>query len=276
MHFVLAALTVGLAGEAHAQAATDDPFEKFNRAMYSFNEAVDKYALEPVARGYRAITPAPFREGVGNMLHNLKSPVIFANDVLQAAPTRAGATVARFGINSTIGIAGIFDVASTMGLEKHNEDFGQTLGRWGLAAGPYLVLPLLGPSSVRDATGSVVDVALNPINYAQFDGDDAFRVSRTVVGAIDAREGALDAVQNLRESSIDPYVSIRTTYGILRESAVRNGLTNVQDLPEFEEIPSQGISDPGVQPSNETPSAEPAPEQPQPTPTPPPNSRQGN
>jgi phospholipid-binding lipoprotein MlaA len=262
MHFVLAALTVGVAAEAHAQETTNDPFEKFNRAMYAFNEVVDKYALEPVARGYRAVTPEPVREGVGNVLHNLKAPVIFANDVLQAEPARAGTTVARFGINTTVGIAGLFDVASTMGLERHNEDFGQTLGRWGVGSGPYLVLPLLGPSSVRDAAGGVVDAALNPINYAEFDGDDTFRTSRTVIGVIDGREGALDAVESIRQTSIDPYVSVRTTYGILREAAVRNGQTDVQDLPEFEEIPSEVSPDPGVQPSSETPTREPVPSDP--------------
>ncbi len=258
MHIVLAALTVGAAAQAHAQEAASDPFEKFNRSMYAFNDAVDKHALEPVARGYRAVTPARVREGVGNVLSNLKAPVVFANDVLQAAPVRAGTTVARFGINSTIGVAGIFDVASTIGLERHSEDFGQTLGRWGVGPGPYLVLPLLGPSSVRDAVGSATDVALNPITYAQFDGDDAFRVSRAAISAVDAREGALDAVQSLRETSIDPYVSVRTTYSILRESAVRNGQTNVQDLPEFEEIPSDPKSGEGA-PPGETPSPDPPP-----------------
>jgi phospholipid-binding lipoprotein MlaA len=246
-----------------------DPLEKFNRSMYAFNEVVDKYALEPVARGYRAITPEPVREGVGNVLHNLRAPVTFANDVLQAAPARAGTTVARFGINSTVGVLGIFDVASTMGLEKHSEDFGQTLGRWGVPAGPYLVLPLMGPSTVRDTAGSVVDVGLNPLNYAEFDGDDAFRTTRTVLTVVDGREGALDAVQSIRETSIDPYVSIRTTYLILRESAVKNGQTNVQDLPEFEEIPPEAGTDAGSQPIPQ-PQAEPAPPAtPSASPTPP-------
>lgn len=281
MQYVLAALTVSAAAEAHAQEATRDPFEKFNRAMFSFNEAVDRHALEPIARGYRAVTPAPLREGVGNALSNLKAPVVFANDVLQAAPSRAATTAARFGVNSTVGVAGIFDVASTMGLERHSEDFGQTLGRWGVGAGPYLVLPLLGPSSVRDAAGSGVDAALNPINYAEFDGEDAFRVSRTVIGVIDAREGALEAVDSLRETSIDPYVSVRTTYTLLREASVRNGQTNVQDLPEFEEIPAAGAdADPAPEPA-----AEPAPLTSSPAasaslpatpPTTPPTTPQGN
>lgn len=267
MQWILAALTVGAVSEAHAQQAQSDPFEKFNRAVFSFNTVVDRYTLEPLAKGYRAVTTPPIREGVGNVLHNLRAPVTFANDVLQAAPKRAGTTVARFGINSTIGVVGIFDVASTMGLEKHSEDFGQTLGRWGVDPGPYLVLPLLGPSTIRDAAGGVVDVGLNPLNYAEFDGDDAFRTTRTVIGVIHAREGAIDGLRGIMDTSIDPYVSIRTTYSLLRESAVKNGQTNIQDLPEFQEIPPEAGTEPGVQsPSPDAPPAEPAPT-PAPAPT---------
>ncbi len=277
MHWILAALTVGLAGEAHAQQATTrDPFEPFNRAMFSFNEVVDKYALEPIAKGYRAITPDEFREGVGNVLHNLRAPVIFANDVLQVEPKRAGTTVARFGINSTLGVVGIFDVASTFGLEKHSEDFGQTLGVWGVPSGPYLVLPILGPSTIRDSSGALVDIAINPINYAQFEGDDAFRATRTTLTILNGRAAAIDAIQSMRDTSIDPYVSIRTTYVILRESAIRNGQTNVQDLPEFEEIPPEAGTGPGVQSLSELPSAEPVQAPPEPTTTTPPTPPQGN
>ena len=259
MHWIVAALTVGVVGEAHAQQATTrDPFEPFNRAMFSFNEVVDRYALEPIAKGYRAITPDEFREGVGNVLHNLRAPVTFANDVLQAEPKRAGATFARFGINTTLGVAGIFDVASTFGLQKHSEDFGQTLGVWGVPSGPYLVLPILGPSTIRDSSGALVDIALNPINYAEFDGADTFRATRTTLSVLNGRAAAIDAIQSMRDTSIDPYVSIRTTYVILRESAIRNGQTNVQDLPEFEEIPPEAGTDPGVPSLSETPPAEPA------------------
>lgn len=269
MHWILAALALGVAGEAHAQEATTrDPFERFNRAMFAFNDVIDRYALEPAAKGYRAITPSQFREGVGNVLHNLRAPVTFANDVLQAEPTRAGTTFARFGINSTVGIAGIFDVASTFGLEKHSEDFGQTLGVWGVPSGPYLVLPIMGPSTIRDASGSIVDVALNPINYAEFDGDDAFRVTRTTLAVLNGRAAAIEAIQSVRDTSIDPYVSIRTTYLILREASIRNGQTDVQDLPEFEEIPPEAGTEPGAQPPSDTPPPEPAPAPTEPTPSP--------
>jgi len=243
-HLVIAALALGAGGAAEAQEAVHDPFEKFNRGVFSFNATVDRYALEPVAKGYRAITPTPVRTGVNNALANLAAPVTFANDVLQAAPSRAGTTLARFGINSTIGVVGIFDVARGMGLPKHTEDFGQTLGRWGVGSGPFLMLPLFGPSSLRDAPGRIVDVAFDPLNYAQFDGDDAVRISRAAVGTIAARENAIEAIDSVRASSIDPYVTVRSTYAALREGAIRNGQTDVQDLPDFDETPSEPQAEP--------------------------------
>ena len=245
----IAALAIGVGGIAHAQEAPRDPFEPFNRAMFSFNEKVDEYALKPVALGYRAVTPKFFRTGVSNVLSNLRSPVVFANDVLQAAPERAGATLARFGVNSTIGVVGVFDVAKEMGITKHGEDFGQTMGRWGIHPGPYLVIPFFGPSSVRDGIGSLVDVGLDPLTYARFDGDDAFRITRTALGVVSAREAGIEAVNNVYETSIDPYVTVRTTYSEIREGAVHNGQTNVQDLPEFEEIPAQPATEPPTEPS---------------------------
>ena len=244
----IAALAIGVGGVAHAQEATRDPFEPFNRAMFHFNEKLDEYALKPVALGYRAVTPHFFRTGVSNVLANLKAPVIFANDVFQAAPTRAGTTLARFGLNTTVGVAGIFDVASEVGLQKHGEDFGQTLGRWGVPPGPYLVLPLAGPTNIRDGFGRIVDVGIDPLTYARFDGDDAFRITRTVLGVVAAREAGIEGVESVYETSIDPYVTIRTTYSLLREGAIHNGQTNVKDLPDFDAIPS---------PSDTTPPAEP-------------------
>ncbi|MDX2235873.1 MAG: VacJ family lipoprotein [Hyphomonadaceae bacterium] len=265
-HWLIAALVLGTGGVAQAQEAAPapppvapqdvgqaDPFEGFNRAMFAFNARVDEFALEPVARGYRAVTPKFFRTGVSNVLSNLTAPVTFANDVLQVEPTRAGTTLARFGINSTIGVVGLFDVASGMGLEKHSEDFGQTLGRWGVAPGPYIVLPLLGPSTLRDGSGRIVDGFLDPINYAEFDGDDAFRITRGVLTVVSAREAGIEAFESLFATSVDPYVSLRTTYLILRESAVQNGRTNVQDLPEFDEIPDEAGQEPSPAPAQPPP-----------------------
>jgi phospholipid-binding lipoprotein MlaA len=158
---------------------------------------------------------------------------VFLNDVLQAQPKRAGVTALRFGINTTIGILGVFDAAKAVGLERHNEDFGQTLGRYGAKPGPYLMLPLLGPSSVRDAIGKVADMGMDPLTYARFDGDTELRAARVGASLITGRTDSLEAADTLRRTSTDPYVTLRTLYGLARDSEIRNGLQNVQDLPDF-------------------------------------------
>ncbi len=224
---------------AHSAAPISDPAEGFNRSMYGVNDALDRVLLEPGARAYRAVTPSPLRAGVRNFLRNLRAPVIFANDVLQGEMNRAGATAGRFGVNSTLGFFGLIDVAEDMGLERHDEDFGQTLAVWGVGTGPYLYLPLLGPTNVRDGAGLIVDAAINPLTWAKFDGDDEFRATRIVFGALSTREELIEPIQSLRETSLDPYVSVRSTYALTRESAIRNGLQDVQDLPDFEPIPSE-------------------------------------
>jgi phospholipid-binding lipoprotein MlaA len=224
---------------AAAQEAPSDPWEGFNRDMFAVHEAVDQAVLEPVARGYRAITPSPLRQGVVNFLRNLRSPVIFANDVLQGEFGRAGTTAARFGVNTTIGVAGLFDPAASMGLERHDEDFGQTLAVWGVDAGPYIFVPLFGPTTLRDGAGRIIDIAFDPLTWAEFDSADEVRAGRTILAGVAARELVLDTVDGIRRDSVDPYVTIRTSYGLLRESAIQNGPTDVQDLPEFDEIDEQ-------------------------------------
>jgi phospholipid-binding lipoprotein MlaA len=223
-------------GVASAQEAQSDPWEGFNRDMFAVHESVDQAVLEPVARGYRAITPRPLRRGVLNFLRNLRAPVIFVNDVLQGEVRRAGTTAVLFGVNTTIGIAGVFDPATSMGLERHDEDFGQTLAVWGVDSGPYIFVPVLGPTTVRDGAGRLVDIALDPLTWAEFDDVDKVRVGRTVLAGVATRELVLETVDDIRRDSLDPYVTIRTSYGLLRESAIQNGPADVQDLPEFEDI----------------------------------------
>lgn len=213
--------------------AIPDPWEGWNRKVFAFNNAIDRAFAEPFARTYQKVAPSPVRSGVRNWVNNLGSPVIFANDLLQLQPKRAGVTVLRFGINTTVGVLGLFDPASAMGLQRHEEDFGQTLGRYGAKPGPYLMLPLLGPSSVRDVVGSVVDVGLDPLTYAQFDGDTALRVTRGGASLVTARTDSLEAVANVRETSNDPYVTLRTVYAQTRNSLIRNGQTRAEDLPDF-------------------------------------------
>lgn len=228
---------------ATEQSDAGDPWEGFNRNMYAVHDSVDRAVLEPVARGYRAITPGPVRDGVINVLRNLRAPVIFANDLLQGEFRRAGTTAARFGVNTTMGIAGIFDPAHSMGLEYHDEDFGQTLAVWGVESGPYVFVPLVGPTTVRDGAARVVDIALDPLTWADFDEADDVRLARTILSGVAAREALLDTVDDIRRDSLDPYVTIRTSYGLLRESAIQNGPADVEELPEFESIDEQPATD---------------------------------
>jgi phospholipid-binding lipoprotein MlaA len=219
-----------------AEDGVRDPWEGFNRNLYAVHDSVDRAVLEPVARGYRAVTPGPVRRGVVNFLRNLRSPVIFANDLLQGEISRAGTTAVRFGINSTVGIAGAFDPATNMGLERHDEDFGQTLAVWGVGSGPYIFVPLMGPTTVRDGAGRIVDIAFDPLTWFKGDDINTIRATRTIVAGISAREEVLDTVDDIRATSVDPYVTIRSSYGLLRQSAIQNGPANVQDLPDFEDI----------------------------------------
>jgi phospholipid-binding lipoprotein MlaA len=220
-----------------------DPWEGLNRNLFAVHETVDNAVLEPVARGYRAVTPGPVRKGVLNFLRNLRGPVIFANDLLQGEVGRAGTTAARFGVNTTIGIGGVFDPATSMGLERHDEDFGQTLAVWGVDTGPYIFVPLLGPTTVRDGAGRIIDVAFDPLTWFEGQDIDTIRTTRTVVAGVAAREQVLETVDNIRRDAIDPYVTIRTSFGLLRESAIQNGPADVQDLPEFEDINEEPATD---------------------------------
>jgi phospholipid-binding lipoprotein MlaA len=198
-----------------------------NRAVFRFNDIVDRAVLEPTARAYRYVTPDPVRRSVRNFLDNLRSPVIFANDLLQGETDRAGTTLARFMINSTLGLFGTYDLAAELGHQPHGEDFGQTLGRYGLRPGPYLMLPFLGPSNVRDAFGRVGDNLLNPFNQCCI-GTDARR-ARLVVRAISDREQGLEVVDDLRRNSLEMYATVRSAYAQRRAAQIRNDAAPVGD-----------------------------------------------
>jgi phospholipid-binding lipoprotein MlaA len=214
-----------------------DPLEGWNRGVYGFNESVDKAVLEPVAKGYRAVTNEPVRGGVSNFLSNLNQPVVFANTVLQGKPGAAIETATRFVLNTTVGIGGIFDPASGLEVPKHREDFGQTLGTWGVKPGPYLMMPFMGPSNLRDALGGGIDRAFDPMSYATFEGDTAFRVSTGIAGALSARESLIEQIEVLREQP-EPYIALRRNYSQQRAAAIRDGRVQedpFQDLPEFDD-----------------------------------------
>jgi phospholipid-binding lipoprotein MlaA len=244
---------------ALAQTPVQDPWEGLNRKLYAVNDVLDRGIFEPIARGYRAIAPRPIRRGVTNVLNNLHGPVVFVNNLLQGRPGEAGKTAARFGLNTTVGVLGLFDPAADMGLPRRDEDFGQTLGTWGARPGPYLFLPVMGPSSVRDSIGGLVDLAFDPLNWARFHHANSVRITRAAATAVSAREGLLDSVDNLRRTSIDPYVSVRSSYALLRESAIRNDRRDVQDLPDLQDIPEEPEA-PGEAPPEpqQTPSEQPS------------------
>lgn len=228
---------------AHPAGDLNDPYEGFNRQMFAFNAGVDRYALGPAASAYETVTPAFARDRVGDFLSNLGAPVILANDVLQAEPSRAGTTASRFAVNTTLGILGLWDVAQYMGIDGHREDFGQTLGVWGVDSGPYLVLPVLGPSTPRDLLGTVVDRAIDPLTYVQYDNDSdtnfQVRAGLGVVGALNARVALADQLASLN-SQPEPYVALRRIYSSQRQAAIRNGVideaTAYDDLPDFDEF----------------------------------------
>jgi phospholipid-binding lipoprotein MlaA len=198
-----------------------DPLERMNRHVFEFNDRVDRAVLEPVAQGYVAVVPEPVRGCVSNFFANLGDVSNAANNLLQGKPVEAVSDICRIAINTTVGVLGCFDVASKMGLEKHNEDFGQTLGRWGLGSGAYLVLPLLGPSSVRDAVGRVPDAYVDPANAA---GDDV-RARNTLfaLGTIDLRARLLDAGRLLEAAALDKYQFTRDAYLQRRRNLVYDG-----------------------------------------------------
>jgi phospholipid-binding lipoprotein MlaA len=216
---LVASLAALLAGPTLADDPRD-PIEGFNRAVFAFNEGLDAVLIRPVAKGYVAVLPVPVRTGVSNFYNNIGDVFISVNSLLQGKPADAVGDAARFVFNSTFGIAGIFDVASEMGIEKHNEDFGQTLGRWGVGPGPYLVLPVYGPRDVRDAAGLAVGAAVDPVGNA---GHVPTRNSLMALRLINERAELLPADKIIEEAALDKYSYLRDAYLQRRRSLVFDG-----------------------------------------------------
>ena len=199
---------------------TPDPLQPFNRAMFTFNDAVDRVFFRPLAVGYRAVLPQPVRNGVNNFFNNLRAPTTLLNDILQGKPKRAQETINRFLVNSTIGLLGFVDIATRLGFPEHQEDYGQTLAVWGVPAGPYIVLPLLGPSTLRDAVGKVPEFYIaDPL----WEPDDtAVTIARFSVRAVDIRSRLLD-LDRVIKMQVDPYLFFRETYLQNRQRAILDG-----------------------------------------------------
>lgn len=197
-----------------------DPLEGYNRAMFSFNEGVDKYALKPIAQGYEAAVPLPGRTGVSNFFGNIGDLWIGVNNLLQGKPVQAASDLGRVLINSTAGIGGLFDIATEVGLEKHEEDFGQTLGRWGVGDGAYIVWPIVGPRTARDSLGFGVDMFADPVAYL---GKVSTRNSLYGTRFVDTRASFLPADRALNEASLDKYAYVRDAYLQRRRSLIYDG-----------------------------------------------------
>ena len=210
-----------------AQAADDDdvgdPIEPVNRFIFGFNEILQKLLFRPLAEIY-TLLPEFVRDGVRNVLNNVRTPVVLANDLLQGEGQRALDTTKRFFINSTIGLGGMIDVAEEWGIKGHDEDFGQTLAVWGVGEGFYLVLPILGPSNPRDGIGKLADFYLDPLSqWADNTNREEINDTRTVLGGIDSFSRVMDDLQKLKETSIDYYAAVRSISRQKRKTEIRNG-----------------------------------------------------
>ena len=217
----------------------NDPIEPINRVVFEFNRGLDTMVLRPAATFYKAMMPPPIQDLIHNFLNNLRTPVVLLNDVLQGETDRAGDTFARFAINSTIGILGFGDPATAMGYSRHSEDFGQTLGTWGMGEGLYLVLPVFGPSNPRDVVGKVVDTLTDPVwHYAQNTDREYITNERLVAEVVDFRATNMDEIDDLQRTSIDYYAAVRSLYRQIRADDIRNG-----GVPSNNGLPAMGAND---------------------------------
>jgi phospholipid-binding lipoprotein MlaA len=235
-----------------AYEQTNDPLEPTNRKILEANMVLDKILFRPVAKVYVTILPDEARDAIKRVLDNLKEPVVAINNVLEARPKSAGVTVERFGINSTVGILGLFDVAKKWGLDRQPADFGQTLYVWGFKSGPYLVLPVFGPSNVRDSIGMGVDAYMDPFDYlATRENLDPLQIGRYVLDGIDQRARVLDVLDDLQKNSLDFYAELRSLSQQQRATELSRGKTP-DTTPNF-------YSDPGKAGAAPTPASAPAP-----------------
>lgn len=224
--------TVTLGACAHAPAYDpQDPLEAVNRKVYKFNDVADRYVLRPVAKTYADITPQPVKTGVSNFFDNLTYPITIVNGVLQLKFKQAASDTGRFLLNSTVGILGLVDVAGQQGMERHDEDFGQTLGYWGVGEGWFLMLPLLGPSTNRDLIGRGGDYFSDPTYYVD---EPQVEYPLIALRAVNSRAGLLGAPENFLNQQLDPYVAMRTAYLEQRWSLIHDGKPPPDD--DFEDF----------------------------------------
>jgi phospholipid-binding lipoprotein MlaA len=219
-----------------------DPFEPVNRAVFKFNDGIDRYVAVPVAKGYQKVTPQPLRTAVSNFFSNLGDLTNAANALLQLKITDATEDIMRFAFNSVFGLGGLLDWATPAGLPKHHQDFGLTLGHWGIPSGPYLVLPLFGPSTVRDSMGLIVDVKFNPLNYME----PAVRNPLYVLQFVSTRSDLLGATDLLQQAALDKYSFVRDAYTQQRRARLRGPSDNAAPLPNYDDQSDSGAAAPAA------------------------------
>lgn len=222
--------------EGSIAPSNDDPLEPINRVFFEFNDLVFSFVLRPLADIYRTVLPKIARDGVRNVLHNFNAPFVLVNDVLQGEMDRAWDTTRRVIVNTTLGVAGIYDAAGEIwGIDRHSEDLGQTLGVWGVGEGFYLVLPVFGPSNPRDAIGLISKAFVDPVSQYldHVDENDAI-LARVLAGGIDQYSGTIDDLDRLKETSIDYYAALRSIYRQKRRIEIKNGATVGSPIPDLQ------------------------------------------
>ena len=226
-------------------AGNPDPWEPVNRGLFKLNKGLDRAVIRPGAVFYHHALAHPIRDGVHNVLYNLGEPVTFINNVLQARPDRAGKTALRFVVNTTVGVGGVFDVTGVSGLPRQPSGFAETLTRYGAPQGPYIFLPLFGPSSVRDLTGRAVDVVTDPFTWINYGGRPGVQAARGVLAGADQRVRLDPVLKDVNHTATDPYATLRSAF-LQSSSVTGKSETDVKALPDFG--PEPGATSPSAPP----------------------------
>ena len=246
------ALAADSTGPSH-----DDPWERLNRRIYSFNQGLDRAVIRPAAIGYSRIAPKPLRLIIRNFLNNLSEPKVIVNDILQLRPKRAAQATGRFVVNSTVGLGGILDVATHANLPHQDNGFSITLGHYGVANGPYVFVPISGPATVRSLIGSVADGVMSPLYWIRYPDRTVISISLGLARGLDLRAEVDGSLKSLTADATDPYATIRSAYLQNQQSLVNGDTDKVQSLPDFDDSATPPA--PGTPPPAPPPAAAPAP-----------------
>ena len=249
------------AATAHDEATAPDPFEKLNRVVFYANGALDFLVVRPAAMTYKRLMPRFIRTGLHNAFSNMSEPAILLNDALQGHGKKAAKTLGRFAVNSTVGVGGVFDVASRSGLTHHDNDFGITLARWGVHSGPYIFIPILGPATVRDGVGDLVNIGIDPFTYARFPHSEVVYVGRSVETGLDQRAASDKDIKAITATATDDYASIRSYFLQSREADITGKKADLKTLPDFDdpEPPKPALTPPSAPVPPAADSSSPAP-----------------